>query len=156
MKIINAASETPGMTIEEIEKFLESKLNLQLATVDEKGDPNIQPVWFYYDKDKEKLWINTSKSAKKTQNIRKKSTIYFSIDDENPPVRGVKGKGVANIIDDLKIVGPLGDKISLKYLGTLDHPIAKMISEESKKGEVVLIEINPKFYSTWDYGKMQF
>ena len=156
MKIISATSEIPNMTKEEAEKFLESKLNLQLATIDEQGDPNIQPVWFYYDKDEEKLWINTSKFAKKTQNILKRSTIYFSIDDENPPVRGVKGKGIATIIDDLKIVVPLGEKISLKYLGTLDHPIAKMISEDSKKGGVVLVEISPKFFSTWDYGKMQF
>jgi len=43
----------------------------------------------------------------------------------------------------------------LKYLGTLDHPVAKMISDLSKKGEVVLVEISPKFFSTWDYGKMQ-
>jgi len=156
MKIISATSEIPSMTKEEAEKFLESKLNLQLATIDQQGDPNIQPVWFYYDKDEEKLWINTSKFAKKTQNILKRSTIYFSIDDENPPVRGVKGKGIATIIDDLKIVVPLGEKISLKYLGTLDHPIAKMISEDSKKGGVVLVEISPKFFSTWDYGKMQF
>jgi general stress protein 26 len=156
MKIISATSEIPSMTKEEAEKFLESKLNLQLATIDEQGDPNIQPVWFYYDKDEEKLWINTSKFAKKTQNILKRSTIYFSIDDENPPVRGVKGKGIATIIDDLKIVVPLGEKIGLKYLGTLDHPIAKMISEDSKKGGVVLVEISPKFFSTWDYGKMQF
>ncbi|TVP41493.1 pyridoxamine 5'-phosphate oxidase family protein [Candidatus Nitrosocosmicus arcticus] len=156
MKIISATSEIPSMTKEEAEKFLESKLNLQLATIDEQGNPNIQPVWFYYNKDEEKLWINTSKSAKKTRNIRMRPTIYFSIDDENPPVRGVKGRGIATIIEDPKIVVPLGDRISLKYLGTLDHPIAKMISEDSKKGEVVLIEIGPKFFSTWDYGKMQF
>ncbi len=156
MKIISATSEIPNMTGEEAEEFLESKLNLQLATIDGQGNPNIQPVWFYYDKNGEKLWINTSKSAKKTQNIRKRPTIYFSIDDENPPVRGVKGKGTATIIEDSKQVGPLADKISLKYLGTLDHPIAKMISEDTRKGEVVLVEISPKFFSTWDYGKMQF
>jgi hypothetical protein len=34
MKIITAASEVPGMTPEEVERFLESKLNLQLATID--------------------------------------------------------------------------------------------------------------------------
>ena len=156
MKIVNATSEIPGMTREEVERFLESKLNLQMATIDEHGEPNIQPVWFYYDKDGEKLWINTSKSAKKTQNIRKSSTIYFSIDDENPPVRGVKGRGIATIIEDPEKVVSLSDRISLKYLGTLDHPIAKMISEDSRKGEVVLVEISPKFFSTWDYGKMQF
>jgi general stress protein 26 len=156
MKIISATTEIPSMTKEEVKRFLESKLNLQLATIDNQGDPNIQPVWFYYDKDVEKLLINTSKLAKKTQNIRKRTTIYFSIDDENHPIRGVKGKGIATIIEDPKIVVPLGDKISLKYLGTLDHPIAKMISEDSKKGEVVLVEISPKFFSTWDYGKMKF
>ena len=77
MKIISATSEIPSMSKEEVERFLESKLNLQLATIDERGDPNIQPVWFYYDKDGEKLWINTSKSARKTQNIRKKVNYLF-------------------------------------------------------------------------------
>ena len=156
MKIISATSEIPSMTKEEVEKFLKSKLNLQLATIDEQGYPNIQPVWFYHDKEREKLWINTSKSAKKTQNIRRRPTIYFSIDDENPPVRGIKGRGIATTIEDSKLVVPMVDRISFKYLGTLDHPIAKMISEDSKMGEVVLVEISPKFYSTWDYGKMQF
>jgi len=41
----------------------------------------------------------------------------------------------------------------MKYLSTLDHPIAKMITENSKKGEKVLIKISPKFFSTWDYSK---
>jgi hypothetical protein len=43
----------------------------------------------------------------------------------------------------------------MKYLGALDHPVAKMITDGAMKGEVVLVEINPKFFSTWDYGKMQ-
>jgi hypothetical protein len=33
MKIVNATSEVPGMSREEAEKFLESKLNLQIATI---------------------------------------------------------------------------------------------------------------------------
>jgi general stress protein 26 len=88
MKIVNATNEIPGMTTgEEVEKFLESKLNLQIATIDEKGEPNIQPVRFYYDKDEGKLLIITSKLAKKTQNLRNRPTIYFSIDDEKPPYK---------------------------------------------------------------------
>jgi nitroimidazol reductase NimA-like FMN-containing flavoprotein (pyridoxamine 5'-phosphate oxidase superfamily) len=57
MKIIDATSDTPGLTREEAELFLQSKLNLQLATIDEKGEPNIQPVWFYYDKDQRKFFF---------------------------------------------------------------------------------------------------
>jgi hypothetical protein len=48
-----------------------------------------------------------------------------------------------------------GDRISMKYLGTLDRPIAKMISDPSKKGEAVVVEISPNFFSIWDYAKMQ-
>ena len=155
MKVINATYEIPGMTREEAEKFLESKLNLQLATIDEHGEPNIQPVWFYYDKNGEKLMINTSKLSKKTQNLKNKPIVYFSIDDENFPPKGVKGKGTISILEDPNIIVPQADRISMKYLGTLDHPIAKMITENSKKGESVVIEISPKFFSTWDYGKMQ-
>ena len=161
MKVVNATYEIPGMTREETERFLESKLNLQLATIDEKGEPNIQPVWFYYDKDEEKLLMTTSKLAKKTQNLQRRPTIYFSIDyenydDENLPPRGVKGKGTATIVEgDPNRIIPQADRISVKYLGTLDHPVAKMITDGIKKGEIVLVEITPKFFCTWDYSKMQ-
>jgi PPOX class probable F420-dependent enzyme len=155
VKIVNATYEIPGMTRQEVERFLESKLNLQIATIDKQGDPNIQPVWFYYDKDEGKLLITTSKLAKKTQNLRNRPTIYFSIDDENLPYKGVKGKGIATIIEDPDRIVPQADRISMKYLGTLDHPVARMITDGAKKGQVVLVEISPRFFSTWDYGKMQ-
>ena len=160
MKIVNATDEIPGMTTEEeVNRFLQSKLNLQLATIDDRGEPNIQPVWFHHDKDQGKLLFTTSKLAKKTQNLRRNPTIYFSIDHENyeqkHPPRGVKGKGTATIVEDPSKIVPQADKISMKYLSTLDHPVAKMISDGAKKGEVVLVEINPKFFSTWDYSKME-
>jgi PPOX class probable F420-dependent enzyme len=153
MKIVAASSSIPSMTRDEAEKFLESKLTLQLATTDEKGEPNIQPVWFYYDKDEGKLLIITSKVAKKTQNLRNSPTIYFSIDDAKPPYKGVKGKGSATIIEDPNRIVPQAEKISIKYLGTLDHPAAKEMADRSKNGEGVLVEISPKFFSTWDFGK---
>ncbi len=155
MRIISAISGTPSMSKEEVDTFLERRLNLQLGTIDEKGDPNIQPVWFDYDKDREKLLVITPRIAKKVQNIKAKPEVYFSIDDENFPYKGVKGKGSVTIVEDPGRTVTEGDQISLKYLGTLDHPIAKMITEHSKKGENVVIEISPKFFSTWDYGKPQ-
>ena len=60
MNIISATPETPGMTKEEVDMFLERKFMLQISTLDEKGEPNIQPVWFYHDKQNEKLFITTS------------------------------------------------------------------------------------------------
>jgi nitroimidazol reductase NimA-like FMN-containing flavoprotein (pyridoxamine 5'-phosphate oxidase superfamily) len=155
MKVIQATSEIPGMTKGQVDIFLESKLNLQLATIDERGWPNIHPVWFYYDKNEEKLLITTSKLAKKTQNLRDKPNVYFSIDDESSAPKGVKGRGTVTIIEDPSKTLSAGDKMSIKYLGTLDHPVAKMITDGAKKGEVILIEISPKFFSTWNYSRVQ-
>jgi PPOX class probable F420-dependent enzyme len=143
------------MNEEEVNQFLESKLLLQIGTVDDEGDPNIQPVWFVYDKDKEKLLIITPKVARKVENLRSKPNVYFSIDDESFPYKGVKGKGTVTIIEDPKKIVPYGEKISMKYLGTLDHRIPQMILDSAKKGNHVVVEISPKFFSTWDFARMQ-
>jgi len=53
MKLIDATSGIPGMTREEAERFLESKLNLQIATIDEKLSPISNPSGFTMIKRKE-------------------------------------------------------------------------------------------------------
>jgi general stress protein 26 len=154
MQIIDAMGAFFTMTEEEADRLLlESKLNLQLATIDEKGDPNIQPVWYSYDKDKRKLYIMTYKTSKKIHNIRKKAIIYFSIDEENP-YKGVEGKGVATIVEDPDMIMPMVEKINLKYLGTLEDPSAKTMIENVRNGTIIMIGINPKFFFTWNLAKM--
>lgn len=143
----------PAMNEQEVINFLQSKLNLQLATIDENGDPNIQPVWFDYEKDSGKLHIMTSKMSNKVRNIRSKSNVYFSIDDEKFPYKGVKGKAIARIIEDHQKVVSMAEKINIKYLGTLEHPLAKILMEFAQNGTEILLEISPKFFSTWDFAK---
>lgn len=155
MRIMNAMPGIGPMTEAEVDSFLAGKLNVQLATVDEMGYPNIQPLWFYYDKGSKKLYVMTRKTTKKVQNIRNNPNVYFSIDDENFPYKGVKGKGTATISEDIGRVVPVVEKINMKYLGTLDHPVAKNIMDAARNGDEVLIEISPKFFSTWDFGRMQ-
>jgi hypothetical protein len=53
MKVISAITGTSSMSKEEVDTFLENKLNLQLGSIDDDGDPNIQPVWFNYYNDRE-------------------------------------------------------------------------------------------------------
>lgn len=153
IKGIGASDVAPAMNEQEVVNFLQSKLNLQLATIDESGDPNIQPVWFDYEKDSEKLYVMTSKMSNKVRNIRSKPNVYFSIDDENLPYKGVKGKATARIIEDLQKVVSMAEKINIKYLGTLEHPLAKMLMEFAQNGTEILLEISPKFFSTWDFAK---
>ena|SRR5918995_4266615 len=145
------------ITETEIEKFLESsRLNIQLATIDENGYPNIQPTWFYYDRDAEKIYVATQKTTKKVQNMKRNpDKIYFSIDDENFPYKGVKGRGEASISENIQKNVTIVEKIILKYLGTLDQPLAKTMMETARNGTEVVVEITPRFFSAWDFGKAE-
>jgi general stress protein 26 len=156
VKILNASHEIPGMkSKEDVESFLGSRLNLQLATIDENGYPNIQPVWFYHDKDNNKLYILTSSTTKKTLNVRNNYKVYFSVDESNNPYKGVKGRGTATIIKDQTTIISAAEKICTKYYGSLDNPASKSMIDRSKEQDAVVIEIKPKFFSTWDFSKMR-
>jgi general stress protein 26 len=154
MRVIQAIPMPQPVTEAEVDRFLTSKLNMQLATMDKEGYPNIQPVWFYFDKESGKILTGTQKGTRKVSNIQKNpDKIYFSIDDENFPYKGVKGRGSATISEDVQKNAAIMEKINMKYLGTLEHPLAKMLMENARNGTEVIIEITPKFFSAWDFGK---
>jgi len=35
----------------------------------------------------------------------------------------------------------------------LEHPMAQALLDAQRKGQSVVLEISPKYYSTWDYSK---
>lgn len=94
MKIISAIAAAPSMTEEEIDRFLENKLNLQLASIDKKGDPIIRPIWFRYDKKIQKFFVMTPKMSKKIQNIRNKPNVYFQLMTRIFPIKVSKAKAL--------------------------------------------------------------
>lgn len=151
---MNIVHASPGfglaLTQQQVIDFLtNSKLNLQLGTVDKNSEPNIHPVWYFYDD--EKLFIETSKTSKKVQNIKKNNNVYFCIDDETIPYKGVRGKATVKILDDINQMLPVAEKIMLKYTGSLDNEIAKFLLDGIKNRFSVILELRPKFYSTWDH-----
>ena len=67
--------------------------------------------------------------------------------------RGIKGRAIAKISEDIHKNLPIVEKINIKYLGTVEHPLAKMTLDNTRNGTMVVIEIMPKFFSAWDFGK---
>lgn len=137
-----------------IKDFLTTKvLNVHLGTVDENGHANIHPAWYYYDDSKEKIYVETGKHSKKMENLSRNNTIYFCIDDPSPPYKGVRGKGGVEVHRDVNFNVLIAQKIHLRYLGNLEDPISRELMDAIKKGQSVVLEISPKYHSTWDYSK---
>jgi general stress protein 26 len=155
LKILDAS---PGygepLNEQDTKDFLTTKvLNIHLGTVDENGDANIHPAWFYYDSSKEKIYVETGRQSKKMENLSKNDKIYFCIDDPNPPYKGVRGKGSVKVHEDINFNILIAQKIHLRYFGNLEHPIAHELVDAIKNGQSIVLEISPKYYSTWDFSK---
>ena len=155
MKIVHGS---PGFGVHlsenEVIKFLvESKLNLHLGTIDEDKYPNIHPTWYLYDDSKDVIFVETGKQSKKTRNLKNNDKLYFCIDDGNSPYKGVRGKGKVTILNEPTENLPIAEKIMLKYLGSIDHPMAKILLQNVRNGNSVILEIKPQYYSTWDYSR---
>lgn len=152
MKIINAIHGFgPQLSEKQVKDFLiNSKLNLQLATTDSYGDPMVHPVWYLFEN--ERMYVATPKKSKKAQNVLKNSLIYYSIDDETMPYKGVKGKGSVRILEDINSNLKIAKKIIFKYMGNLNNDIAKFIISQIKENNEVILEITPRYYSAWSFG----
>jgi nitroimidazol reductase NimA-like FMN-containing flavoprotein (pyridoxamine 5'-phosphate oxidase superfamily) len=145
----------PGMDKSEVDAFLSgSKTPLRLATTNPKGEPNIHPVWYHYANDR--IYLMSTKETVKVRNMNQNKTVYFSIDTDAMPNRGVKGKGTATMIKDPNKAVSLSERIVAKYLGDTTSKMAKSMIDEVRKGSEVLVEITPQFFSTWDYTKSRF
>src|ERR671931_817810 len=155
LKILNA-NPYFGMPLTEQETkdiLTTGTLMIHLGTVDEKGHANIHPAWYHYDPSTNKLYVQTGKQSKKIYNLRNNEMIYLCIDDQNPPYKGVRGKGSVKIHEDVNFNIPIAEKILIKYLGNLQHPSAKTLLDGQKKGQTIVLESNPVYYSAWHNSK---
>jgi general stress protein 26 len=156
MKIVDASE--PGfskpMTESKVRDFLiNSTKNVHISTLDEKGEPNVHPTWYYFDNSSDKIYIESGKDSRKTRNLRRNNIIYYCIDDDRIPYKGVRGKGTVRISEDTDFNLLIIKKIVTKYLGSTENPMSKAIIDSIKDGSAVLLEISPRFYATWDHAK---
>jgi uncharacterized pyridoxamine 5'-phosphate oxidase family protein len=156
VKIINAHPGVAApLTEEDTKIFLAKNKNLfmHIATLDGKGEPNVIPTAYHFDENENKIYIQTHKGSKKVENLIRKNVISFCVDDPNLPYKGVRGKGKVKMDEDISHNLSIAEKLLVKSLGTLDHPMARWILNETEKGKRITLEITPSYYSTWDYSK---
>lgn len=143
-----------GMSESEARKFLtKCRSTLLLGTTNADRTPMIHPVWYYFDSAKTKLYFYTEPALKKATNIKERSQVYFDVDDDKWPYKGVKGKGKARIVADKEAALSFGGKILARYVRK-GRPLAKSALEKIRNGGYVVFEITPAYFTSWDYAKL--
>jgi hypothetical protein len=100
-------------------------------------------------------WRHDQQDEKEGAEHPQRHAVYFSIDDEYIPYKGVKGNATLTIVEDPEKTVPIVEKVNLKYPGRLHHPIVKMLIANARNGIEILLKISPRFFSTRDFGKAQ-
>lgn len=139
------------MSEKETFEFLRNEpLLMRIGVIDAHGYPLVHPVWFIYEN--EKFLLVSERNSGKVKILQKNNKVYFVVDKvkkETGP-SGVRGRGEAKIVDDAKYTQEVMRKQLLRYMGSLEEPVAKQMMESAKTGMVV-IEVHPKFLGTWRY-----
>jgi hypothetical protein len=65
----------------------------------------------------------------------------------------VSGRGIVNVSEDFNFNVPIVEKILIRYIGTLGHARAQGFLDLHKKGQYVVLEISPEYYSSWNFSK---
>lgn len=134
----------------ELAEILSQPNLLRLAMIDIRdGLPLVHPVWYYYN-DK-RFIVATDTGGIKAQSLRKNPNVYFLVDlnpDHGPPC-GVRGKGTAKVVDDPEYAAKVTVRNILKYLGSLEGPVAHKLVELGKTSSV--IEVRPLYMATWKF-----
>lgn len=130
------------------EAFLvDAVIPVRLASirVDDQGRPwpVVQSLWFAYRDGS--LWCATQQGSALAGRLRRDPAVGFEVSGDEPPYRGVRGTGRAELIDDAEPVlrglidryGQQGTQLANWLLGRVEHEVA--------------IKVTTLQVSTWDY-----
>lgn len=148
LKLILADPHAMPLSKREVAQLLERPSILRLAYL-EDGEPVVHPVWHYYNKGR--FFVATDINGAKARALRKNPVVYYLV-DESPkggPTRGVRGRGLAKMIDDTAFARRVTRRNVKRYLGTLTSKAAKTVLEMGP-GSCV-IEITPSYMAAWKF-----
>lgn len=142
------------MTETEVAEYLaNSKSNMILGTIDAAGNPCVQPVWYYFDPHSSKLYMFTYRKSAKASNIKRRNVVYFDVDDDRFPYKGVRGRGHAKEVTDKATALAFMGKILARYIKP-KHPINSSYLSGIEGGKSMVVEITPAYFTAWDMGKV--
>jgi nitroimidazol reductase NimA-like FMN-containing flavoprotein (pyridoxamine 5'-phosphate oxidase superfamily) len=133
----------------EVSQLLARPNILRIAYLDEMGDPIVHPVWYYYSVGK--FLVATDREGMKAKVLQKNPVVYFLVDESSRErgTLGLRGKGIARVIDDPLYATRVTKHNVKRYLGKLQGKTAKAILAMGP--DSCVIEITPSYLATWKF-----
>ncbi len=120
---------------------------LKLSVLTESGWPLLCSLWVMAEGDQ--LLLATKKSAKVVECLARDPRCAFELSSELPPYRGIRGRALAEI-DETRGKDVL-DQVLLRYLGSLELPLAKQLRADADKEVAIVLQLQMVY--SWDYTK---
>ena len=128
-----------------IQGFLDSTvIPMRLATQGSAW-PLVQSLWFLFDDSA--LWCCTQQDSVVATRLRNEPRCAFEIAGDDPPYRGVRGRGVASL--DPRPAADVLERLIARYLDGGESPLASWL--RSRVSDEVAIRIGSLTVSSWDY-----
>lgn len=129
----------------EIEEFLRSTvIPVRLATTGSAG-PLVQSLWFLYEDSA--VWCCTQRDSVVARRLRSEPRCAFEVAGDDPPYRGVRGRGVAVL--DPEPAAALLERLISRYRIDDESRLAAWL--RSRVHDEVATRIGDLAVSSWDY-----
>ncbi|MFA9518271.1 pyridoxamine 5'-phosphate oxidase family protein [Halopenitus sp. H-Gu1] len=105
----------------EFHDLFEKKTFAHVTTMMPDGDPHVTPVWIDYDRDANRLLVNTERGRRKERNVASDPTIAASMIDPENPYRFLS---VTGEVTEITTDGAREhiDELTRRYMGEDDYP----------------------------------
>jgi PPOX class probable F420-dependent enzyme len=142
------------MSTDEIETFLGSGRDLQVASLNADGTPHLVTMW-YAPVDGGRLAFWTYRKSQKVLNLRRdpRLTVLVATGEKYEELKGVSITGNARIVEDPNEVREFGERVYERYWGPLDNDLVRDgVARMGAKRVVIVVE--PEKVVTWDHSKL--
>lgn len=101
--------------------LFEKRTIAHVATLTETSTPHVTPVWIDYDRDADRLLINTERGRRKERNVRADPSVGVSMTDPDNPYRRL---AVIGEVDGITTDGARAhiDELTRRYMDEDEYP----------------------------------
>jgi PPOX class probable F420-dependent enzyme len=149
-----AGRSAVAMSEDEVEKFLDASLKVQVASIGVDGAPHLTTLFYVVHDGKIAFW--TYGSSQKVKNLERDPRITCLVETGTDyfELAGVSIQGTAEIVRDEDRIREIGTKVVQAMAGGADlGELGAEIVEKQVKKRVGIV-VTPTKTASWDHSKM--